>query len=255
PRHRIRQRGCHFPVGKNDADHACRCEKDLIDIATEKFGGATSNALRSFQSRTAGHRIRATRIDDNRLHAPAGFFQRRFGKHHWRGLKSILREDRRRVRAALRHDEAEVGTLLANAGANARSYKSFGELQPTLPAIFLAASFTCSGAVPPKEFFFARIPSSVTPYSFASLSIDANCCPTLSCASRKGMPLVAIASATAVAISIGPPAAARMRSRFNFNPPISAPKAGSATASVARIRKSGSLSSCRSLSYASGIPL
>src|SRR5260370_5055296 len=195
PRHGPRQRLGHLTACKNDPDHAGRREKNLIDITSQQLRSASANALGGFQSGTPGDRVGAACVDDNAFHATAGFLQRQFREHDRRGQKSILREDGRSVCASFRNDEAEVRALLADTRANAGGYEPFRKFQPTLPAIFVAASVTLAGAVPPTAFFLARMPSSVTPYSFASFSMDANCCPTFSCASRKGTPLTAIASA------------------------------------------------------------
>src|SRR5204863_2281767 len=131
--------------------------------------------------------------------------QRVFRQRHRRGLKTILREDRGGVRAVGRDDQAEVGTLLANAGANAGGEEPFWEFHCSNSSALRAASRTRFGAVPPTVFFFDRIISML-------LNERARSRPTISCACRNGIPFAASSSAASVASSSGEVAASRMRS-------------------------------------------
>src|SRR5207253_6219672 len=130
--------------------------------------------------------------------------QRRAREHDRRGLEAVLREDSRGVRAVGGHDQAEVGALLADAGADAGGRESLRQFHGQLHGVSSAAraaSRTRSGAVPPIALLAARMVSSVTPCCCAIAARSGRLRLTWSCASRNGTPVAVMASATAVAIS------------------------------------------------------
>src|ERR1043165_4942267 len=263
----VGQRVAELLVGERDADDAGGGDKDFVGAATEELRGTRAGALRGVHPRLAGDGVRAAGVDDDGLHAAAALLQRGLRQHDRRRLKFVFREDSGGARAVGRDDEAEVGALLADARADAGGEESFGQFHDVecgghaAAVASRAAAWaphsirTRARAVPPIAFFRSRIDSSVIPCSCASSRIRPNSFPTISCASRNGVPFAAIASATAVAMSSGLSAAPRMRSRSSFSPATIAVSAGTTVARTLRTRKSGSLSSCRSLSYASGRPL
>ena len=185
--------------------------KTSFSLQRQQFRRARAHAFRGVEAFLAGDRVRAAGVDDDRLHAAAALLQRRFREHDRRGLKLVLREHGCRRRAVVGDDQAEVRTLLANAGANAG-----GDEAPW--AVSSLQSLQCGlrgGA------HAIRRGSADDVLLGAATSLDGSSvgrrrdalrAPTISCASRNGMPVAASVSAASVASSSGLAAAARIRS-------------------------------------------
>src|SRR6185436_17130101 len=203
----------------HDSDHAGRGHEDLVLIAAQQLGGACADALRGVEAFLPGDGIRAAGIDDDGFHAAAALLQRRLRKHDRRGQKPVLREHGGCRRAVLGDDEAEVGTFLPNAGADAGREEALRESQPSASSASFAASRTPSGEVPPyaalreREWSSRRVDESSRSGSPCRL-VDSTTCRlddsttprlTISCASRNGTPVAASSSAASVASSSGLP--------------------------------------------------
>ena len=109
---------------QRDADHPGREDEHLVRHEPQELGRARGGRARVRLSLRAGSRVRAPRVDDDRLRL--GRRQGRARNHHGRSLDTVGGEHRRTDGGRPGADERHVGRLTADARRDAAGEKAAG---------------------------------------------------------------------------------------------------------------------------------